>query len=91
MPDGDWWEALWADPARVLIECGLAAGMAAVNLCAGDGWCTLPMARIARRRATFRACSCGGILPIGHALDAVGKGTEAWNASRAGCCMTRCA
>ena len=49
MPVADWWEALWPDPARVLIESGLTAGAAAVDLCAGDGWFTLPMARIARR------------------------------------------
>jgi ubiquinone/menaquinone biosynthesis C-methylase UbiE len=47
MPDADWWEALWPDPARVLIDCGLTAGVTAIDLCAGDGWFTLPMARIA--------------------------------------------
>lgn len=49
MPVGDWWQALWPDPAGVLIESGLTAGAAAVDLCAGDGWFTLPMARLARR------------------------------------------
>jgi ubiquinone/menaquinone biosynthesis C-methylase UbiE len=48
MPGGDWWQALWPDPARVLIDSGLAAGATAVDLCAGDGWFTLPMARNAR-------------------------------------------
>lgn len=48
MPDAQWWEALWPDPARVLVECGLTAGAEAVDLCVGDGWFTLPMARIAR-------------------------------------------
>jgi ubiquinone/menaquinone biosynthesis C-methylase UbiE len=48
MPDAGWWEALWPDPARVLAESGLQAGMRAVDLCAGTGWFTLPMARIAR-------------------------------------------
>jgi ubiquinone/menaquinone biosynthesis C-methylase UbiE len=48
MPDADWWEALWPDPARVLTDSGLIAGTSAVDLCAGDGWFTLPMARIAR-------------------------------------------
>ncbi len=48
MPVADWWQALWPDPARVLIDSGLAPGAAAVDLCAGDGWFTLPMARIAR-------------------------------------------
>jgi ubiquinone/menaquinone biosynthesis C-methylase UbiE len=48
MPDPDWWQALWSDPARVLGDAGLTAGASAVDLCAGDGWFTLPMARIAR-------------------------------------------
>lgn len=48
MPEAGWWEALWPDPARVLIESGLTAGAAAVDLCAGNGWFTLPMAQIAR-------------------------------------------
>ena len=53
MPDAGWWEALWPDPARVLAESRLAAGMAAVDLCAGNGWFTLHMARIARRVAAI--------------------------------------
>jgi ubiquinone/menaquinone biosynthesis C-methylase UbiE len=48
MPDAGWWEALWPDPARVLTESGLAHGATAVDLCAGNGWFTLPMARMAR-------------------------------------------
>jgi ubiquinone/menaquinone biosynthesis C-methylase UbiE len=47
MPEAGWWEALWPDPAGVLTASGLIAGMAAVDLCAGNGWFTLPMARIA--------------------------------------------
>jgi ubiquinone/menaquinone biosynthesis C-methylase UbiE len=49
MPDADWWQALWPDPAGVLTKSGLAAGTTAVDLCAGNGWFTLPMARVARR------------------------------------------
>jgi len=49
MPDAGWWEALWPDPAAVLRECELNAGTFAVDLCAGDGWFTLPMACIARQ------------------------------------------
>jgi ubiquinone/menaquinone biosynthesis C-methylase UbiE len=48
MPDAGWWQALWSDPARVLKDAGLIAGTTAIDLCAGDGWFTLPMARIAR-------------------------------------------
>ncbi len=49
MPDAGWWEALWPDPAGVLRECGLSAGAFALDLCAGTGWFTLPMARVARQ------------------------------------------
>jgi ubiquinone/menaquinone biosynthesis C-methylase UbiE len=49
MPDGGWWEALWPDPAQVLAIAGLEPGMTVVDLCAGDGWFTLPLARVARR------------------------------------------
>jgi SAM-dependent methyltransferase len=49
MPDPDWWEALWPDPAKVLTDTGVRPGMDAVDLCCGDGWFTLPLARIARR------------------------------------------
>lgn len=49
MPDAQWWQALWPDPARVLTDSGLIAGMMTVDLCAGDGWFTLPMARLARQ------------------------------------------
>jgi ubiquinone/menaquinone biosynthesis C-methylase UbiE len=49
MPDPGWWEALWPDPARVLDQLGLRPGMAVADLCAGDGWFTLPIARIAAR------------------------------------------
>jgi ubiquinone/menaquinone biosynthesis C-methylase UbiE len=49
MPDADWWQALWPDPARVLVEIGLVRGMVAVDLCCGDGLFTAPLARIAKR------------------------------------------
>ena len=48
MPDATWWQALFPNPAHVLIEVGFAPGMDAVDLCCGDGWFTLPMARVAR-------------------------------------------
>jgi ubiquinone/menaquinone biosynthesis C-methylase UbiE len=49
MPDPGWWEALFPDPAGVLTSVGLTGGSVAVDLCSGDGWFTLQMARIARR------------------------------------------
>jgi ubiquinone/menaquinone biosynthesis C-methylase UbiE len=42
MPSG-WWAALWPDPAAVVAQVGIAAGMEAVDLCCGDGWFTVPM------------------------------------------------
>jgi ubiquinone/menaquinone biosynthesis C-methylase UbiE len=47
MPDAAWWEALWPNPAKVLADVGLEPGMSAVDLCCGDGWFTLWMAKIA--------------------------------------------
>ena len=49
MPDAAWWYALWPDPAGVLAKVGLMPGMDAVDLCSGNGWFTLPMAKVARR------------------------------------------
>ncbi|MGN6461196.1 MAG: class I SAM-dependent methyltransferase [Pseudolabrys sp.] len=48
MPDAAWWEALWPDPAAVLSASGLTDGANAIDLCAGDGWFTLPMAKRSR-------------------------------------------
>src|SRR5882757_8763815 len=48
MPDPGWWEALWPDPAKVLTDVGIKPGMDVVDLCCGDGWFTLPLARLAR-------------------------------------------
>jgi ubiquinone/menaquinone biosynthesis C-methylase UbiE len=47
MPTAGWWEALWPDPAAVLDIAGLTAGARAVDLCSGDGWFTLQIAKIA--------------------------------------------
>lgn len=46
MPDRDWWQALWPEPAKVLEALGLHAGMAVVDLCCGDGYFTAPLARL---------------------------------------------
>jgi len=48
MPTAGWWEALWPDPAKVLHAIGLVPGMDVVDLCSGDGWFTLQIAKIAR-------------------------------------------
>src|SRR5262245_66010019 len=47
MPTAGWWEALWPDPVGVLAAVGLAPGMHVIDLCAGDGWFPLQIARIA--------------------------------------------
>jgi protein-L-isoaspartate O-methyltransferase len=47
MPDPGWWEALWPDPARVISDVGVRPGMTVVDLCSGDGWFTLQLAKIA--------------------------------------------
>jgi protein-L-isoaspartate O-methyltransferase len=48
MPTAGWWEALWPDPAGVLAAVGVKPGMQVLDLCSGDGWFTLQIARIAR-------------------------------------------
>jgi protein-L-isoaspartate O-methyltransferase len=48
MPDPGWWEALWPDPAKVIRDVGVRPGMIVVDLCSGDGWFTLQLAKIAR-------------------------------------------
>jgi protein-L-isoaspartate O-methyltransferase len=49
MPNAGWWEALWPDPAGVLLAVGLRPGMDVIDLCSGDGWFTLQIAKIARQ------------------------------------------
>lgn len=48
MPTAGWWEALWPDPAGVLRSVGVKPGMEVIDLCSGDGWFTLQIAKIAR-------------------------------------------
>jgi 16S rRNA C967 or C1407 C5-methylase (RsmB/RsmF family) len=48
MPTAGWWEALWPDPAGVLAAVGLRPGMDVIDLCSGDGWFTLQIAKVAR-------------------------------------------
>ena len=48
MPTAGWWEALWPDPAGVLFKVGVKSGMEVIDLCSGDGWFTLQIAKVAR-------------------------------------------
>jgi ubiquinone/menaquinone biosynthesis C-methylase UbiE len=47
MPTAGWWEALWPHPAAVLAAVGVKPGMQVLDLCSGDGWFTLQIAKIA--------------------------------------------
>ena len=49
MPNAGWWEALWPDPAGVLATVGMRPGMDIIDLCSGDGWFTLQIAKVAGR------------------------------------------
>ncbi len=49
MPTAGWWEALWPDPEGVLTSVGLRSDMDVIDLCSGDGWFTLQIAKVARR------------------------------------------
>jgi SAM-dependent methyltransferase len=50
MPDRDWWAALWPDPSNLLRALGARAEMRALDLCCGDGYFTVPLARIVGSR-----------------------------------------
>lgn len=47
MPTTGWWEILWPDPAAILNQVGIRASMNVIDLCSGDGWFTLQIAKIA--------------------------------------------
>lgn len=49
MPNAGWWEALWPDPVGVLAAVGIKRGMDVIDLCSGDGWFTLQIAKIAQQ------------------------------------------
>jgi 2-polyprenyl-3-methyl-5-hydroxy-6-metoxy-1,4-benzoquinol methylase len=47
MPAAGWREALWPDPVDVPARVGIGSGMDVIDLCSGDGWFTLQIARAA--------------------------------------------
>jgi tRNA/tmRNA/rRNA uracil-C5-methylase (TrmA/RlmC/RlmD family) len=49
MPNAGWWEASWSDPESVLAKVGIKSGMDVIDLCSGDGWFTLQIAKFAQR------------------------------------------
>ena len=48
MPDPEWWHALWPEPEAVVAALGISRQLRVVDLCCGDGWFTLPLARAVR-------------------------------------------
>jgi Ca2+-binding EF-hand superfamily protein len=46
MPDRDWWESLWQEPADILIKMGLRSGMSMLDIGCGYGLFTLPAAKL---------------------------------------------
>lgn len=45
-PDWDWWGKLWPTPSETLRQLGLSTGDALVEIGSGNGYFTLPAARI---------------------------------------------
>ncbi len=63
MPDENWWEALWPDPERVLRRLGVDFGMNVLDLCCGNGYFTVPLAKIVGGNALVLALDMdGGLL-----------------------------
>lgn len=46
MPDRDWWSALWPNPEAMLRGLGARSGQRALDVCCGDGYFTVPLARL---------------------------------------------
>ena len=46
MPDRDWWSALWPEPEDILRKLHVSNGAAAVDLCCGDGYFTVPLCHL---------------------------------------------
>lgn len=46
MPDRNWWQALWPEPAKIVRQLGISPGIEAIDLCCGDGYFTAELARL---------------------------------------------
>lgn len=83
MPDPDWWQTLWSDPAGVVAKLGLKPGMVALDLGCGDGWFTKPIAQIAQRVYALDAVPAlvqateQRVASIGHVQCIVGDAMDA--------------
>ena len=49
MPDADWWQAFWPDPAKIVAEMRVLPGTVVVDLCCGDGMFTVPLTGLTDR------------------------------------------
>jgi len=49
MPTAGWWEALWPAPQEIVTAVGISPDIEVVDLCSGDGWFTLQIAKRAHR------------------------------------------
>jgi SAM-dependent methyltransferase len=45
MPTADWWEALWPALHEIVTAVGISPDMEVVDLCSGDGWFILQIAK----------------------------------------------
>jgi tRNA/tmRNA/rRNA uracil-C5-methylase (TrmA/RlmC/RlmD family) len=60
MPNAGRWEALWHDPAAVLLNVGMTADLNVTDLCCGEGWFTLYIAKRAKRVVAINIDAQGG-------------------------------
>lgn len=49
MPDRDWWQTLWPNPLETMKSLGVKPDMTIVDICCGDGYFTIPLAKIAKK------------------------------------------
>src|ERR1043165_6920877 len=66
MPPAGWGEALWPDPAGVLAAVGIRPGMEVIDLCSGDGWFTLQIAKIAQHVTAIDIDIDPSLLDVAH-------------------------
>lgn len=45
MPDRDWWQTIWPSPEETMKLLGVKSNMIATDICCGDGYFTIPLAK----------------------------------------------
>jgi SAM-dependent methyltransferase len=83
MPDRDWWAALWPDPAGMVRALGVRPGMSVLDLCCGDGYFTIPLAKIVGGRVYGLDLEPDLIAQARDAADRQGASTIEWIAADA--------